>query len=575
MTQQEVCYWLLCFVPLELPGNPKIFGFAEFIQALALLVVLYTIADTRYKFRLAITPGALYPTTFGLIAVITIQTLMTDVWLAQGWWVPKTVGLTRNIWQAIFGALFLGAFLTWTYYAFIRPPVFGRRNARRFAQTLYRVVLTGNDADLTVIGNELARSAAPLIKYSKRVRQRDGDDAQAQPPKRRPNIEDYAHDLLLLIGNRKLCRHIIQSSPVTALAFFDAMATEKKYDLPIGQFAKNISVEAIANKDSILYHEDDGFTSGLIGYQKPWSQTIYGNFELVETLANRYGSPLDVDRRAGPEWDAEQWDAYARATLITFKSFLSSSRRHGSSSYAFNRALSELEGAFGDVYKLNGDVVETWRSDIYKRLHVAVDFVRKAVELLDAQEKRPSTVLRRRKGDYQKDIYDQLAHFMFEIIFAASSVSAPSDTCWSIHHNATWGQFFGMTRQTKAWRIVQFKLRRLLYDEVERMTDLPNYKGARILGLLLNVIGMKVSKGKDGIDREYRPLARAVLAWTRANYLTLRDRLPDVAEAALIGSITFDADGRRLVKTYIQGLRKEAPKDYLYLAPATPIETVV
>lgn len=543
----------------------KIFGFAEFITALALLVVLYTIVDVRYKFRLSITPGALYPVTFTLIVIIGVATLLTDIWLAEGWWLPKTAALTRSIWQGIFGALFLGAFLTWMYYAFIRPPVFSKRNAKQFAQNLYRLVVKGNDAELAVIANEVARSAMPLVKFSRRLTRRSESKDKTETSRRRITAEDYAHDILLLIANRKLCRHIVESSPVTALEFFKSMTTEKKYEIPIGQFAKNISTEAIANKDSILYHEEDGFTSGLIGYMKPWTQTIYGDFELVEALAQNFGSPLDIDYRDRWVWDAKQWGAYCRATLAVLKGYLSGGRSN-EHSYAIYRALNDLEDAFRDLYKLN-ETTEPYRSDAYDRLCVAVQFVEDAVDLIDKQTNRPSTELRRQQEYPQKDIYDLLADLMFEIIFAAASVSRPPETCWTIHHNATWSQFFGLTSKSKVWKILQFKLRRLLYDEIARMREMPNYKGARILGLLLNVMGIKVSKGKDSYGRDYRSLAKAVHSWTRRNYLKLRDELPDVAEAVLIGSISFDEKNRRLVKTYFKGLSKEAPREYLELDP--------
>jgi hypothetical protein len=92
----EICYWYICFVPVSISPATKIFGFSEFLAAIALLAVLYTITDVRYKFRIAITPGSLYVTTFGIIAAIGFQTLLTEIWIAEGWWVPKTIGLTRS-----------------------------------------------------------------------------------------------------------------------------------------------------------------------------------------------------------------------------------------------------------------------------------------------------------------------------------------------------------------------------------------------------------------------------------------------------------------------------------------------
>lgn len=559
---QEHCYLFFCFVPVQGTTGPRVFGFAEFIAALALLVVIYTVADVRYKFRLAITPGKLYSTTFGLIAFIGFATLLTEVWLAEGWWVPKTA-LTRFTWQALLGAMFLGTFLTWMYYAFIRPPIFNRVNAKRYAQTIYRVILKGSDVELPVIADELTRSAAALVKYSRRHSQVVTPDP-AKPHKANSTVHNYAHDLLLLIGNRKLCRHIVESSPVVAMAFLDAMAAEKKFDIPLSQFAKNITTEAIADKDSILYHETDGYSSGLIGYVKQWSQSLYGNFAIVEGLAGQAGSPLDVDYQAQYSWDSRQWNAYCRAVLIALRAYLATGRTH-IHSYAIYRALNNVEAAFRDLHTLDNSTEALTNNDVHERLNVAVDFVKKAVRLIDTQNAPPTAQLRRQGSVRQRDIYDHLAKLIFEIIFAASHVSAPPRLCWSIHHNAVWGDLFETTESSPAWGSVRFKVRRLLYDEVVRLEKFPNYKSAPILGLLLNVMGLNAGAGKTSYGREYRPLAKAVRAWVKRCYLKLQADNEEVADACLIGSISFDKDQSRLVKTYFRGLKKEPPREYLDL----------
>lgn len=129
----EQCYWLLCFVPPGEATSPKIFGFSEFIGTLALMVLVWTLADVKYRFRVAVAPGALYLTTFVLMAAIGVLSLLTEVWRAQGWWLPRMAGLSYALWQMILGMLFFGTFLTWMWYAFIRPPVYGRKNAKRYA----------------------------------------------------------------------------------------------------------------------------------------------------------------------------------------------------------------------------------------------------------------------------------------------------------------------------------------------------------------------------------------------------------------------------------------------------------
>lgn len=560
----EKTFLEICLVaPSSSPTTP-IFGFSEFISALALLVIVYTVTDIRYRFRVAIAPPQLFRLTYGLIGFIGFGILLTDVWAANHWLVPLS-WISQAEWRGILGGFFLLLAMEWLYWAFIKPPIFGKNNYRKFANQLYGVILKGSETELPVIANELARSAASLVNLSKKLPSSWKNDANKQSEKRRnPDASAYAHDLILLIANRKLCRHIVASSPVTAMAFFEEMAFNQKYAIPIGTFAVNISTEAILNKDSILYHEGEGYISGLMGYRKDFSQAIYGNFQLVEALAANGQSPLDIAFTTVRSWDASQLEAYSRVVLITLNDYLATNswKQH---SYALNRALSNVENSCMDVYKLNKVAQDYFSSDIFRRLKSAVDFVKEAGNLLGQQDTLPANVLRVR--DRQKrgrDLYDRIANLMFEIILSAASVKEPEDTCWSIHHNTVWSAFFGFTREGKAWRIINHKLRRLLYDEIRQLDDLPNYKSSKILGFCLNVLGPILRK--EAYNGQHYPLHKVVLAWTRKNYLRLRSIQPEVAQSCLIGSISFEEQSARLVKTYSKGLSLEVPKEYLELS---------
>jgi hypothetical protein len=452
------------------------------------------------------------------------------------------------------------------YYAFIMPPVFCHRNARRFAIELYRCIIRGSDDELKVIANELARSAHAIIKYSKRLpsRLRNAEVINKKTNKI-VKVEDYAHDILLLIANRKFCRQIVAVSPVTVQAFFGEVAGQKKFDIPIGQFARNISSEAISQKGSFIYGEDDIYSSGLLGHLKPVSLALYGNYDLLEYLdGNSIGSPLDIDYAERRAWDSEQLQAYCRATLLAFKGFLGNKNVHGQA-FALFHAMENIENCCGDLYKLN-DTIEVYNSDICQRLDVVVKFVKDAIDLIDRADVNQKIMLRIRKDHFLETIYDRLASMMFDICLNASDVNSPPDTCWMVHHNIVWDAFSNVfSGDGAAWKIVRFKLRRMLYDEILRLNKFPNYKGARILGYCLNVLGVNTGASKQMYGRDTYALAKAVQSWAKKNYLSMRQKNQDVAEAVLIGRLSFDGTSNRLVITCLKGLNQEAPKIYLEL----------
>lgn len=552
-------FWGVCFVAVN--GTANLFGFKDFIAALALLIIIYTISDIRYRFRVFVSPTPLFTISYGLIAVIGFGTLATDIWISEKWLVPDSL-ITTAIWQGTLAALFLGLVITWMHYAFIRPPIFGRNNYQKYAQELYRIVLKGSDAELPIIAHELAASAKSLVTLAaglNRLKTEAKGDLK-------PCAEGYASDMLLLIANRRFCRHLVSSSPTTAIRFLDAVAESKSYHVPIGLFAQNVSTEAIRNKDSNLYHEDDGYYSGLLGYIKPLSHALYGNYELVEAL--QHHSPLDIHYKSVWVWDADQFSTYCRVVHMTLKNYLAGGH-WGQHSFVLTRALHDIRDttsrAISDIKKAGDD----YYGDAWHRLRAGVDFIDGSINAIGELKPPPGArTLRIRYREQNRlrdeDFYDQLAEAMFEVIHSAAYIDGPPDKAWSIHHNSVWGYFFALNNENRAWKIVQFKLRRLLYDEIRGLESMPNYKAARTLGICLNVMGLKMGK-RSGYGRDYAALKAAVLAWTQRNYLRLREVNAEIADACIIGSITFDAEQFRLIKTYAKGLQPEPDREYLSL----------
>jgi hypothetical protein len=153
---------------------------------------------------------------------------------------------------------------------------------------------------------------------------------------------------------------------------------------------------------------------------------------------------------------------------------------------------------------------------------------------------------------------------VFEIIFAASNVSSPDWTAWSIQHNLVWSGIFAFGRDP-ADKIVAMKVRRLLYDEIKEMNEFVNFKGARILGFCLNVLGLTPVNRHANSQRADYPLQIVVLNWVKSNYQRLLADYPNVAHVCLQGSVSYDAEKHSLVKTYSGDMRREAVREYLKL----------
>jgi hypothetical protein len=559
----EQCFMGVCFMPLEGSGQ-KFFGFSELLAGLALMVLAWTIADVRYRFRVRTAPLPLLGITYSVVAAVGVLTLLTDLWRAEQWLVPKGHLLTPALWQAIMGGLFLLTFLTWAWFAFIRPPIYGRYNAERFAQTLYHSVLKGSPTELAVIADEVAYSAEALVRHATdKGRFKNYARDEEEEKRKLKKVEEYANDLLLLIADKRLCRVIVESSPVTALAVFQAMADMKKYGIQVETFAGNIVAEALANEDSFVYHEAEGYESGLIGYHKPLSQAMFANYYMVETI----GTLLDPGIYGRSKWAAAQWRAYCRLTLMTFSSYVNEG--YGGHSFVLYRAMSHIQGATSDLYTLNENK-GSWETDSFSRLNVVVEFIKDTIKILDEKGVPDHIRLRiRNRNGPGESFFDHIASLILEVIYHASAIRSPQWECWSIQHNSVWFKLFNFSHlDGPAGKVVKFKVKRLLYDEIVNVRHHSGFRGARILGFCLNVMGLTEVKAQH--DKDSRALQKAVLAWTRKNFLSLHGYNPRLAAACMVDGLTLDLENRRLVRTSpAEGLRREPSYVYFELDPVS------
>lgn len=559
----ETCIYGISFYALD-PNGPKFFGFAEYLAAMALLVLAWTMADARYQFRIETAPLPLQRIAFVNVTLVGILSLMTDLWRVQGWLVPVGGPLTPAIWQGLLGLTFLLTFLSWAWFAFIRPPRFGPLNAERYVSAVYRAILRGSADELAVISNEIARSANRLIMYAPPTHSRWKPSGTSPGGAERPlrKVEGYANDFLLLIADRRFCRAVVAKSPVLALALFREIALQEKHDVAIGIFTRNIVGEALVNTDSFLFHETEGYQVGLLGHHKPLSQAIFGDYAMLAGI----GTALDADGGENFSWNSDTWVAFLRAARVALKAYVEAG--FPSNTAVLFRLRSRLEFAALDLYLLDGSKTLEWHTGPYAKLRALVDFLKDSIEILGKMPVPEYIELRMHKRyGPSYSVYDMVAESIFNVIFCAASVRSPISTCWTIQHNTVWSTLFGsFAEKTEAGAFVRHKVHRLIYNEIKEMGRFPNFKGAKFLAFCLNVMGLKLDR--PSIDKEYRPLHRALISWTRKNYESLRAENLEVAEACLVDGVSYDSDNRRLIRTYpAGGLRKEPSYVYLDVLP--------
>ncbi|SFK75146.1 hypothetical protein [Caulobacter sp. UNC279MFTsu5.1] len=559
----------VCLTRAPVGSGESLFGFPDFLTGLALLALVFTQSDPLYRFRIAVAPIPLGGLTLAAIILVGGASLLNDLWFALGWyslpWAVPKVAI-----QAILGGFLFLAVLLWLMFAFARPPRFGRFNARKFTEAVYRGLALGGEGVSPAIALEIRRSSAAIVAACKAAE----PPPPGQAPKEIPEETKYAFDLLRLIANRRFCRQLIASSPGTAMALMDEAARQEVYFAPLGGFAQNITIEAIKNHDSGLYHEDRYGISGLLGQMQPFTRAMYGCYDLVENSSTAMASAIDLHYRDTDGLTAREWEAYGRAITTTTADYLKVQRFHHSSR-AINRAIEHIVNSTGTLYRIDG--ITEWRQwrEESDKLDSAMSVIDEIVGQIDESPNRPTRrhVLTGHRKYHQRDLTDELCDALLEILTHAAAVKEPTDTAWAIHHNIFWSGLNEFTHRSETWKIIRARFTRLIIHELKNVRRYGDFKSIRIIGLLLNVLGVHENP-KGERNSEFAFLRRYVIRLVKTTYMKIVTEQPHVAEACLLGGITFDAPNKRLVKTYMRGLQVEPAREYLDLdewALPTPV----
>jgi len=556
----------ICFEKAQPPSGQPLFGIGEFLTAVAVFAVAYTMADEKYKFRLAVSAIPIHKIFFAATILTGLGLIGLPFWFQSGLPTPSAVN-NQAFFEAFFAAIVIGLIALWTYVAFINPPVFSKSNSIRFAQRVFQAISDGNETELTAAIFEVGRSVAPIFQNaSKRVKVYDHAHGGIESTK--TITAEIAHDLVLLLGDRRVCHLVALKMPWVATTIFREVGNHRT-DIPIEQFARNVAAELFSETNSAVHHEDDGYRSGLIGYLKPVSSSLFGNSRLIDSLAGNGGSPIDPLWLNTRSWSARSWIAYNKAVLLYLKDRL---RRHRS--LEINTAIFQIQSAYEhactDLYRINSMAEEAYGSALeYQRLGEVVDFIGRALDLIEESGVRTRRRISVLEGTYvrDKDLIDVLAEIAKSLVVQSGSVATSDFRSWNVQHNMIWSELMRDYEASYTRNLFKARLSRLLWAEIRSMEKLPNYVNARILGVCMNIMGFRLDHAVFR-PRETRALKRAIIGWCRQNFLKLWNEHPEMARACILGNVTFDYKKRTITKTYASSFGRPGQQEHLILSKA-------
>jgi len=543
------CSALLCFHPLS-SGGARIFGFAEYLAALALIVVAWTIADRRYTFHLETARWPVRRIAFYVVGAVGGLTLLTDVWRASEWPVPTGEVLTPVTWQALLGGAFLAAFVMWIATAFLYPPRFNERNARKFIGVAFRTVSVGDDSDLALLGEALGPSAKAIVKMAAERRSKTGELTRRNK---------LAGELLAVLADPIFCRVAVKSAPRTLYELFKQLRESPQASWAMEELARNVLDAAVNNTDSFLHRETAQWNSGLAARSQVVSRAIFGEIRTLEAIR------LMFSKHEAYGWNHRQWDAYLRAAGHAFSSFAKDTRFR---SQTIIDILSTMEAGTDQLRRLNA-TTEITHADEREIAESILQFVQSAAEMLASD---PTCLDRWSQDEFSP--LQKLSKLAAKVLLDAAAVTSPSNTSWWIQYNDAWHGVFGKTHDGGEVVMAEIRERvaRMVWSQIKELEFHPNFVGGRLLGYCLNISwvvgdGRKARTNESKAERALLWLARR---WAKRNFDWLYKYDRNVATSGLSDLVTYQP--KRLASSHVGANRRKAEADIQHVGgrPVAP-----
>lgn|GEM_PF-3353608 len=535
-------------------SGASIFSFSEYLAALALLLIVVTISDFRYRLRLALLGKHVRPVAFGISILVGLLILLTDFWFENRLPIPYFMNNPNNI-KATFGLVFLIFVFYLNYVAFLRPRKLSERSADRFVSIGIRIVASGDESKILTFLEEIEDSLDAVFQLASKITK----DKDGQPVA--TDGQGAANDLILLLADPRVCKVIAKSFPPFAQFVLFAYRDHGFKKTPISLFHRNVASAFFEDESSSVFLEHEGYDTGFFGFAKPTTNVLFGDYNIVQASTDDGASPFDLDYRLLRQFNEKQANAVSRAALVFFEDYLDQTSGNSNST-----ALAQLRSLFtyllSDTARLNDPQVAAWPSDVLGKIESVVHFAEKAIELLDSKEIKPSRH-QRRGGSLHP--YRFVSEIVFLLIEKGAWVNTEEFVSWEVQHNTIWSQLIDPTVEYAAHSEIRKQVFRLMYNQIKRMNEHPNFRGARILGTVLYVVSINELDRNDKRVRGQYPIQKVALDWVRQNFISLHDEYPVVAETIMMGSLSYDPAAKRITKTMQGWLGKPGRQHHLNL----------
>ncbi|HAT8773707.1 hypothetical protein [Legionella pneumophila] len=510
-----------------------IFNFQLFISSLPMMIVIYTILDKKYDFTLTTAIIPFKHIVFYLIIAIGIFLLSLDLFISE----------QHKNWRGFLAFIYFLIPILWIFFVFISPSRFGKWNANRYLKNISDYIMKGGEHEFDIIASDLNKNIDDIVMAST-----TNNPCRYCCGKSKNDTKLVANAILKIIGNRRFCHYLITHSPSTAINILVSLEKHGKYDEVIDPFIKLIFLESLFQKESLIYYEDKKNEKSLISL-------LFGNKYLMLSGESRGLSPLQIDFSILKQYDAQQLTKYCDCLLVYFESNIDSLEL--CLSEPISKSLDSLWCLCRDLHLLNNSSKsEYFHSFILIKYFSILNFSKSIIDAFGKLESNRGQSI----DLFENNVLNEITQFLLQLIEISGSISKPPELCRAIHEEVLLKIFLFSSNENGA-KSLKRRLRRLIYNNIKKLSHVPHYYAANILGFCLNSMGLEYNKFQN--KRGYNQLHKAILKWVAYNYWNLYKVNPEIARACLHGDVAFDSKKSQLTRVFLDPIKGEEKKETL------------
>lgn len=274
------------------------FGFSEFLTGLALLMIVWSTTDYKYRFRLYVSKLS-KNFLFTITIVIGLVTLVCDFIALIG----IITHLTQFIIQLMCALLLFLFVMSWVWIVFLSPPVFNESNCEKFASEFIFVCESGSDEELNILAQETIFSLPNIVRFAHEY---DSENKEFS------KIEKQVYYIFSRMSAVRFCHAAVRG--YFGIVLFGCLKTEKKFNVGLETFAENYITELLKWDGSFIFRESDS-RNGYLWVSQPLITEIYGSKELLKGLNGLIRPDYSVTK----DWNHKQVRAYVAVLLKAYE----------------------------------------------------------------------------------------------------------------------------------------------------------------------------------------------------------------------------------------------------------------